>query len=167
MEELTYPFSTRELVAIVKHLQRLSRFLPADKAGCFRYVMTDFTQRTVDFWLRHPPLLPLLELLLPPFNGKNMRSYETITEQEVMREMQSWPEGVEFETLDPMMRITLNTILRAVFGAKGDELDELRVVIPAAVEFGSKIALLPSLVRKDLGAWSPGGKFAQYRRRMD
>ena len=23
--------------------------------------MTDFTQRTVDFWLRHPPLLPLLE----------------------------------------------------------------------------------------------------------
>ena len=27
----------------------------------FCYVMTDFTQRTVDFWLRHPPLLPLLE----------------------------------------------------------------------------------------------------------
>jgi cytochrome P450 len=85
----------------------------------------------------------------------------------VMREMQSWPEGVEFETLEPMMRITLNTILRAVFGAEGDELDELRVLIPAAVEFGSKIALLPSVVRRDVGAWSPGGKFAQYRRRMD
>ena len=119
------------------------------------------------FNLEGDELLARRKLLLPPFSGKNMRSYEQITEQEVLREMQSWPEGVEFETLDPMMRITLNTILRAVFGAKGDELDELRVVIPAAVEFGSKIALLPSVVRKDLGPWSPGGRFAQYRRRMD
>ncbi len=119
------------------------------------------------FNLEGDELLARRKLLLPPFNGKNMRGYETITEQEVLREMQSWPEGVEFETLEPMMRITLNTILRAVFGAKGEELDELRVLIPAAVEFGSKIALLPSVVRRDLGPWSPGGKFAQYRSRMD
>lgn len=119
------------------------------------------------FNLEGDELLARRKLLLPPFNGKSMRGYETITEQEVLREMQSWPEGVEFETLEPMMRITLNTILRAVFGAKGDELDELRVLIPAAVEFGSKIALLPSLVRRDFGPWSPGGKFAQYRSRMD
>ncbi|MFB1298357.1 cytochrome P450 [Mycobacterium sp. pW049] len=119
------------------------------------------------FNLEGDELLARRRLLLPPFNGKNMRAYEDITEQEVVREMASWPEGVEFETLEPMMRITLNTILRAVFGAKGDELDELRVVIPAAVEFGSKIALLPSVVRRDVGPWSPGGKFARYRRRMD
>ncbi len=119
------------------------------------------------FNLEGDELLARRKLLLPPFNGKNMRAYEDITEQEVLREMQSWPEGVEFETLEPMMRITLNTILRAVFGAKGEELDELRVVIPAAVEFGSKIALLPSVVRRDVGPWSPGGKFARYRRRMD
>lgn len=119
------------------------------------------------FNLEGDELLARRRLLLPPFNGKNMRAYEDITEQEVVREMASWPEGVEFETLEPMMRITLNTILRAVFGAKGDELDELRIVIPAAVEFGSKIALLPSVVRRDVGPWSPGGKFARYRRRMD
>ncbi|WP_370332766.1 cytochrome P450 [Mycolicibacterium hippocampi] len=119
------------------------------------------------FNLEGDELLARRKLLLPPFNGKNMRGYETITEQEVLREMQSWPEGVEFETLEPMMRITLNTILRAVFGAEGEELDELRVLIPAAVEFGSKIALLPSFVRRDLGPWSPGGKFAHYRSRMD
>lgn len=107
------------------------------------------------------------KLLLPPFNGKSMRGYESITEEEVLRETRTWPEGVEFETLEPMMRITLNTILRAVFGAEGEQLDELRVLMPAAVEFGSKIALMPSIVRRDFGPWSPGGKFAQYRRRMD
>jgi len=112
-------------------------------------------------------LLARRKLLMPPFSGKSMRSYATITEEEVVREMQTWPEGVEFKTLEPMMRITLNTILRAVFGAEGRELDELRVLMPAAVEFGSKIALMPSVVRRDLGPWSPGGKFAGYRRRMD
>lgn len=107
------------------------------------------------------------KLLLPPFNGKSMRGYESITEEEAVREIRTWPEGVEFETLEPMMRITLNTILRAVFGAEGEQLDELRVLMPAAVEFGSKIALMPSVVRRDFGPWSPGGKFAGYRKRMD
>ena len=112
-------------------------------------------------------LLARRKLLLPPFSGKSMRSYADITEEEVLREMRTWPEGVEFTTLEPMMRITLNTILRAVFGAEGRELDELRVLMPAAVEFGSKIALMPSVVRRDFGPWSPGGKFTAYRRRMD
>jgi cytochrome P450 len=119
------------------------------------------------FNLEGDELLARRKLLLPPFSGKNMRAYESITEDEVVREMQTWPEGVEFTTVEPMMRITLNTILRAVFGAEGAELDELRVLMPKAVEFGSKIALMPSIVRKDVGPWSPGGKFAQYRRRMD
>jgi cytochrome P450 len=35
------------------------------------------------------------------------------------------------------------------------------------VTFGSRIALMPSAVRRDLGPWSPGGRFAQYRRRID
>lgn len=107
------------------------------------------------------------KLLLPPFHGRGMRSYERITEEEVLREIATWPEGREFETLEPMMRISLNTILRAVFGAEGAELDELRTLMPVAVEFGSKIALMPDLVRRDLGPWSPGGRFAGYRRRMD
>ncbi len=112
-------------------------------------------------------LLARRKLLLPPFHGRSMRNYERITEEEAAREIATWPEGQEFETLEPMMRITLNTILRAVFGAEGPALDELRVLIPAAVTFGSKIALMPSAVRRDLGPWSPGGKFTEYRRRMD
>jgi cytochrome P450 len=107
------------------------------------------------------------KLLLPPFHGKGMRTYERITEEEVMREITTWPEGREFETLEPMMRISLNTILRAVFGAEGPALDELRTLMPVAVTFGSRIALMPAKVRRDLGPWSPGGRFAQYRRRMD
>lgn len=112
-------------------------------------------------------LLARRRLLMPPFHGKGMRAYERITEEEVMDEIADWPEGREFETLAPMMRITLNTILRAVFGAEGPALEELRTLMPVAVAFGSRIALMPSAVRRDLGPWSPGGRFALYRRRMD
>ncbi len=47
------------------------------------------------------------KLLAPPFHGKRMRSYDRIIEEEVMREIADWPEGREFETLEPMMRITV------------------------------------------------------------
>ncbi|MGV0800137.1 cytochrome P450, partial [Mycolicibacterium elephantis] len=65
-------------------------------------------------------------LLTPPFHGKSIKNYEKIFEEETLRESVNWPEGQAFETLEPMMRITLNAILRAVFGADGERLDDLR-----------------------------------------
>ena len=41
-----------------------------------------------------------------------------------MREIATWPEGQEFTALQPMMRITLSAILRALFGAEGRALRE-------------------------------------------
>jgi cytochrome P450 len=107
------------------------------------------------------------KLLVPPFHGKRMGAYEQIVEEEVMREVATWPEGREFETLPSMMRITLNAILRTVFGAEGTALDELRELLPPMVLHASRIAVLPPIVRRDLGAWSPGRRLAVYRRRYD
>lgn len=107
------------------------------------------------------------KLLVPPFHGKRMGAYEQIVEEEVTREVATWPEGREFETLPSMMRITLNAILRTVFGAEGTALDELRELLPPMVLHASRIAVLPPIVRRDLGAWSPGRRLAVYRRRYD
>jgi cytochrome P450 len=107
------------------------------------------------------------KLLAPPFHGKRMRSYDRIIEEEVMREIESWPEGREFKTLEPMMRITLGTILRAVFGAEGPALDELRRLVPAMVTLGSLLVVGPPIVRRDLGTWSPWRRYLQKRRRFD
>jgi len=105
-------------------------------------------------------------LLTPPFHGKSIRNYEAIFEQETLREAQSWPEGTSFETLEPMMRITLNAILRAVFGAGGTQLDELRRIIPPWVTLGSRLAVLPTPART-YGRFSPWGRLARYRRHYD
>jgi cytochrome P450 family 138 len=83
------------------------------------------------------------KLLVPPFHGRRLLAYEAIVEQEAVREMATWPEDREFATLGPMMRITLNAILRAVFGADGAELAELRDLLPAMVKLGSRLVALP------------------------
>lgn len=119
------------------------------------------------FSLAGNELLERRKLILPQFHGKRMRSYEPIIEEEVMREIATWPEGREFKTLPSMTAMTLGAILRAVFGAEGAALDELYdLVPPMAALVGVYLALPPGL-RRDLGPWSPGGRYLRYRRRFD
>ena len=106
------------------------------------------------------------KLLVPPFHGKRMQSYEAIIEEETLREAASWPEGTPFQTLPSMMRITLNAILRAVFGAEGAEFEALRRLMPRFVTLGSRLAVLP-MPAAGLGRWSPWGRFNAYRRDFD
>jgi cytochrome P450 family 138 len=105
-------------------------------------------------------------VLAPPFHGKSIKNYETIIEEETLRETAGWPEGKPFATLPSTMRITLNAILRAVFGAKGAELDELRRILPPWVTLGSRLAALPKPART-YGRYSPWGRLAEWRRRYD
>jgi cytochrome P450 len=105
-------------------------------------------------------------LLAPPFHGKSMKNYESIIEEETLREIAGWPEGRPVATLPSMMHITLNAILRAVFGAEGAELDELRRLIPPWVTLGSRLAGLPKPTRT-YGRFSPWGRLAEWRRRYD
>lgn len=105
-------------------------------------------------------------LLAPPFHGKSMKNYEAIIEEETLREIAGWPEGRPFATLPSMMRITLNAILRAVFGADGAELDELRRLIPPWVTLGSRLAALPK-PQRTYGRFSPWGRLAKWRRQYD
>ncbi|HTX97130.1 MAG TPA: cytochrome P450 [Mycobacterium sp.] len=105
-------------------------------------------------------------LLAPPFHGKSMKNYEAIIEEETLRETVNWPEGRPFATLPSTMHITLNAILRAVFGADGAELDELRRLIPPWVTLGSRLAAVPK-PQRTYGRFSPWGQLAEWRRQYD
>lgn len=105
-------------------------------------------------------------ILAPPFHGQSIKNYETIIEEETLREITGWPEGRAFATLPSTMRITLNAILRAVFGAEGAELDELRRILPPWVTLGSRLAQVPK-PPKTFGRYSPWGRLAEWRHRYD
>jgi cytochrome P450 len=106
------------------------------------------------------------KLLTPSFNGRRLRAYEDLIEQEAWREFATWPHNSEFATMPSMMRITLNVILRAVFGADGVQLERLRQLVPRLVELGSMLALVP-VPQWDFGSLSPWGRFHRYRRTYD
>jgi cytochrome P450 len=106
------------------------------------------------------------KLLAPPFHGQSIKNYEKVIEEETLRETANWPEGEEFPTLEPMNRITLNVILRTVFGADGAELDYLREIIPPWAALGSRMATLPE-PPFSTGRRSPWGKLAEFRRNFD
>ncbi|WP_414639556.1 cytochrome P450 [Actinocrinis sp.] len=106
------------------------------------------------------------KLLIPPFHGRRLSAYERIVQEETRRETASWPQGQPFPTLPSTMRITLNIILRAVFGAQGTQLDELRALLPRAIKLGSQLAVIP-VPGIDLGRWSPWGRFWAMRREYD
>jgi cytochrome P450 len=65
-----------------------------------------------------------------------------------------------------MNRITLNVILRTVFGADGAELDFLRTIIPPWAKLGSRMATLPE-PPFSTGPYSPWGRLAEFRRSFD
>ena len=106
------------------------------------------------------------KLLTPPFHGRRLAAYEAIVEHEAISEFASWPHDRTFATMPSMMRITLNVILRAVFGADGDDLVRLREMLPAAIKLGSTLALVP-VPQWDWGPWSPWGRFLRNRREYD
>ena len=106
------------------------------------------------------------KLLTPSFNGRRLSAYEAIIEREAVDEFATWPSDRTFATMPSMMRITLNVILRAVFGAEGQELERLREILPPGIRLGSNLALIP-VPQWDWGRWSPWGRFFQYRRDYD
>ncbi|MSX01738.1 MAG: cytochrome P450 [Actinobacteria bacterium] len=69
-------------------------------------------------------------LLLPPFHGARMLRYEQIMAEAAARELDSWQEGETIEMLPRMQSITLEVIMRAVFGIEdGLEMERLRVLL--------------------------------------
>jgi cytochrome P450 len=55
-------------------------------------------------------------LMLPPFHGERMRSYQSIVEEVASAEIATWPLNEPFALHPRMQAITLEVILRAVFG---------------------------------------------------
>jgi cytochrome P450 len=86
-------------------------------------------------------------LMLPHLHGQRMQAYaQTITEA-TDREIDSWPVGEPFALLPSMQSLTLQVIMRAVFGYEpGPASDELRSRLRAMVEPLSRPRGLPLMV---------------------
>ena len=66
------------------------------------------------------------KLMLPPFHGERMRGYERTMAEVAAREIERWPAGEPLPAWPAMQAITLEVIIRTVFGVRdADRLERL------------------------------------------
>jgi cytochrome P450 len=107
-------------------------------------------------------------LIQRPFHGERMRSFQPLVAELARAELEGWSGRVV--TLDRMKRLTLETILRVVFGVRGErEAAELREAVHGTLDTVRSMPrmLAMSLVQRDLGPRSPWGRFRLAVERFD
>jgi cytochrome P450 len=77
--------------------------------------------------LEEPEHVRRRKLMLPPFHGERMQGYSEMMADITRRELAGWPTGEPFELWPRMQEITLEAIMRVVFGpVETDRLQLLR-----------------------------------------
>jgi cytochrome P450 len=109
------------------------------------------------------------KLMLPPFHGERMRSYQPLVEEIVDAEIDSWPLGERFAIHPRMQALTLDIILRVVFGvSEGPRLQRLREVLTRVLEeTASPFTQLIGLASRRFGGRGPWAKFEGQLRAVD
>jgi cytochrome P450 len=89
------------------------------------------------------------KLLLPAFHGEKMQRLSGLMAELAEREVESWPLQEPTALHPRLQRLTLEVILRAVFGLqRGAQLDELSDLMTEILTFGeSPLSLLPPAQR--------------------
>ncbi|MFL5822694.1 MAG: cytochrome P450 [Solirubrobacteraceae bacterium] len=117
--------------------------------------------------LDEQPHLRQRKLLLPPFHGANIDRWAERIREITERDIATWPVGSPFSLRTRTQRITLEVILRAVFGVRGKQRFER--VLPLVDDFARRanlIVLFP-ILRRDLGRRCPWMRFQRSRAALD
>jgi cytochrome P450 family 135 len=107
-------------------------------------------------------------LMQGPFHGQRMRAFAPLIADLAREELGTWHGRVT--TLDRMRHLTLEVILRVIFGAREErEVAALRHAIDSTLDDVRSLPrmLAMALVQRDLGPRSPWGRFRQAVERFD
>jgi cytochrome P450 len=106
-------------------------------------------------------------LMSPSLHGERMRAYSDAMRDVTSRHLARWPSG-PFALLPKLHDITLEILLRTVFGYEGEELEEVRKQVESLIDVldNPLVLMLPALQR-DLGPLTPWRRFVRERAAMD
>ena len=113
------------------------------------------------FVLEEESHLARRRLMLPPFHGERMHEYGEAMADVTSRAVATWPRERPFAAHPQLQRITLQVILRTLFGLD-DATPRDEAVMRQLVRLADEALASPLLVarplRWDLGPWSPWGR---------
>jgi len=95
--------------------------------------------------LDEDPHMEQRKLMLPAFHGERMQRLTALVEEVTEQEISSWRSDATIELMPRMQALTLEVILRAIFGFDpGPRLDAMRERLSALLAYGdSPVTLLP------------------------
>jgi cytochrome P450 len=107
-------------------------------------------------------------LLTPPFHGERMRAYGAVMRAAALREAASWASGSAFSMQEASSAISIDVILRAVFGVdEAAGLVELRAALLGALAAMSPLLMLFPGLRRHFGGIGPYDRMLRVRDRLD
>jgi cytochrome P450 len=107
------------------------------------------------------------KLLLPPFHGDAVRRYGDLIREIADRQIENWPVGQPFALRDHTQRITLDVILRAVFGVRDPaRFAAAQMLVDEFANRSHAIVLFP-VMRRRAGRFSPMVRFERARDAVD
>jgi cytochrome P450 len=118
--------------------------------------------------LDEAPHLEQRKLMLPAFHGEAMQSLAELMTELTEREIASWPHDQPITLHPRLQRLTLEIVLRAVFGLEqGAKLDRLRQLLTEVLEFAENpISLLP-FAQRALAGRGPMGRLERLGEEAD
>lgn len=111
------------------------------------------------------------KLLLPPLHGERMKSYGQTMVDVTQEVVAQWQERQTFAIRDYLQEISLQIILRTIFGVNtGKRYEKLKTILTEYLDtfsspLNSLILFFPQL-QKDLGSLTPWGKFLQQKHQI-
>jgi cytochrome P450 len=102
--------------------------------------------------------LRIRRLMLASFHGERIAAYRAVTREVALEHLARWPRGRPVAALGLMQDLTLDVILRAVFGTSDERLaTDIRDTLGVARSLPRAAAM--ALAQRDLGPRSPWGAF--------
>jgi cytochrome P450 len=161
-----------ELV-FVSDPQSLKRLFSADRENTLpagrTFLLEPLVGRRSLLLLEGEDHLRSRKLMLPPFHGERMRAYEGLMERIADAEVDTWPVDERFPLHPRMQAITLEVILRAVFGVEDDvRRERLRGLLVRMLELTeSPSAQMIGLLSRPLRRFGPYGRLMRLRDQVD
>jgi cytochrome P450 len=113
------------------------------------------------------------KLMLPAFHGEAIGQLSAMVEDVAASEVAEWPDGAATQLHGRLQALTLEIILRAVFGLEpGERMDRLRDALGEMLRFGEKpISLMPpptgSRAERALARFPVYARFARAQQEAD
>ncbi|MBD2482528.1 cytochrome P450 [Planktothrix sp. FACHB-1365] len=112
------------------------------------------------------------KLLMPSFHGERMRDYGELITDITQKVIGQLSEGQAFIARETMQEISLDVILRVVFGVyTGERYSQLKQLLSGMLDvFKSPLSssfLFFPILQQDFGTWSPWGHFLKQRQQID